>query len=67
MQISSADNLYAPPSATYQENDQDEFVQIPAADSVHSPPSKDVDQLNRRGCRRTRRTRKQVVVIDVLK
>ena len=107
-------NIYAPPSASFQEINQDKsFVQIPAADSVYAPPyailpandehdpfmqvstanngytspdglafpfitppqsseatslplksSEDIDQSNRRGHRRTRRTRKPVVIVD---
>jgi hypothetical protein len=110
-QIPATDNVYAPPSASFQEIDQDEsFVQIPAppytifpandeddpfiqvspANNGYTSPdgltfpfitppqssedislplesSEDIDQSNGRGHRRTRGTRKPVVIVDARK
>jgi len=35
---STVDNVYAPASTSFQQNNQDGFVEIPTADSVHAPP-----------------------------
>jgi hypothetical protein len=109
--VPAMDNVFAPPSASFQEINQDEsFVQIPAppyaifpandeddpfiqvspANNGYTSPdgltfpfitppqssedislplesSEDIDQSNGRGHRRTRRTRKPVVIVDARK
>ncbi|TVY90852.1 hypothetical protein LAWI1_G005641, partial [Lachnellula willkommii] len=112
VQVPAADNVNAPPSASFQENNQDgsfvrsvhappyasspandeddPFLQVSTANNGYTSPngltfplitppqssedsslplesSEDIDQSNGRGHRRTRRTRKQVVIVDARK